>query len=158
MSGFSMQTSGDWKKWTEALQKAGNINYEKVHKKMGEALVSNAHLRFVDEKSPSGEVWKKGYKKSGQTLSNTARLSSSITYKASKKHVEVGTNVIYAAIHQFGGKIKAKKKNFLKFNINGKWSQKKVVVIPKREFIGISGDDKEDIINIFKNTLKGTLK
>lgn len=158
MSGFSQSIQGDWKEWLEALKKAEKLNYQKLHSQMGEVLVANAQLRFKDQVDPSGNQWKKGYKKSGQTLTQTARLSSSITYTATAKQVEVGTNVKYAAIHQFGGKIKAKKKKFLKFAVNGKWAQKKVVTIPARPYIGFSQDDREDIKALFKQALKGTLK
>lgn len=39
----------------------------------------------------------------GKTLIDSARLMNSITSRASKDRVTIGTNVIYAAIHQLGG-------------------------------------------------------
>ena len=158
MSGFGQKMQGDWKKFQDALKTAENVDYNKMHKQMGEAFVSNIHLRFVDQVDPQGEPWKKGYKKSGQTLTRNATLSSSFTYKASAKHVEVGSNVIYAAIHHFGGKIRAKKKNFLKFNIDGRWAQKKYVVMPKREIVGFSKPDEQDIATIFNRFITGGRK
>ncbi len=41
----------------------------------------------------------------GKTLIDTARLKNSMTMRAGRRHVAVGTNVAYAAIHQFGGRI-----------------------------------------------------
>lgn len=158
MSGFSQTMEGDWKKLQEAMKKAGNINYQKLHKQIGEALAANTQLRFVDQVDPKGNKWKKGHKTSGQTLTKTTRLSSSVTYNATKRQVEVGTNVKYAAIHQFGGTIKAKKKKALRFNVNGKWAMKKKVTMPKRPFIGFSKDDEADIKRLFQDALKGTLK
>ena len=46
---------------------------------------------------------KRAIRDSGQTLVDTARLSSSIVYEVSGNQILVGTNVEYAAIHQFGG-------------------------------------------------------
>ena len=40
-----------------------------------------------------------------QILRDTGRLSASITSRAGNNTAEIGTNVVYAAIHQFGGDI-----------------------------------------------------
>jgi phage virion morphogenesis protein len=42
----------------------------------------------------------------GQTLKQSGRLHNSITYAITGRKVTWGTNKIYAAIHNFGGKIK----------------------------------------------------
>lgn len=49
---------------------------------------------------------RKGEKKTGKTLQDTGRLRKSITFRVKGKRVIVGTNVKYAAIHNFGGTIK----------------------------------------------------
>jgi len=52
--------------------------------------------------------WKKSKRakrEHGQTLVDTARLKKSITMQVSGKKLIVGTNVKYAAMHHFGGKI-----------------------------------------------------
>lgn len=49
--------------------------------------------------------------------------------------VGVGTNVIYARIHELGGTIKAKKGKYLKFYIKGKFIQVKQVTIPARPYL-----------------------
>lgn len=46
---------------------------------------------------------RKGEFKKGKTLQKTGRLRNSITYEVRGTDVIVGTNVKYAAIHQFGG-------------------------------------------------------
>ena len=40
----------------------------------------------------------------GKILLDTGHLRGSITYKASRTGVRVGTNVVYGRIHQLGGK------------------------------------------------------
>lgn len=85
-------------------------------KSFGRVLKTGAQLRFRQGKSPDGKPWEKSRRSSGeggQTMSITRRLRNSITYRASHDSVEIGTNVAYAAIHQFGGIIRAKNGPFL---------------------------------------------
>lgn len=82
---------------------------------LGRALKSGAQLRFRSMTGPDGTQWPKSRRAAGggQTLSMTRRLRNSITFAATRDSVTVGTNVLYAAIHQFGGIIKAKNGPFL---------------------------------------------
>lgn len=83
---------------------------------IGRALKTGAQLRFRSATGPQGQAWEKSFRakhEGGQTLSLTRRLRNSITYQATGNSVAVGTNVIYAAIHQFGGTIRAKAGPFL---------------------------------------------
>lgn len=80
------------------------------------ALVTGAQMRFRTQTSPTGQPWQKSHRAStegGQTLSQTRRLRNSITGLATGTTATVGTNVVYAAIHQFGGVIRAKAGPFL---------------------------------------------
>lgn len=83
---------------------------------MGRALKTGTQMRFRTTTGPDGGQWEKSFRarhEGGQTLSLTRRLRNSITYQATGSSVAVGTNVIYAAIHQFGGTIRAKAGPFL---------------------------------------------
>jgi len=83
---------------------------------MGRVLKTGAQLRFRTATGPDGQAWLKSFRarnEGGQTLSLTRRLRNSITYEAGNTSVTVGTNVVYAAIHQFGGVIRAKNGPFL---------------------------------------------
>jgi len=67
----------------------------------------------------------------------TGQLRNSWQVKTEEKgavgfSVSLGTSVIYARIHQFGGVIKPKIKEFLVFKIAGKLIMTKRVTIPKR--------------------------
>jgi phage gpG-like protein len=60
--------------------------------------------------------------------------------------VSLGTNVIYAAIHNFGGVIVPKNKSALAFpGLGGGTIFAKKVTIPKRTFMGIGDDDEQKI-------------
>ena len=118
--------------------------------------ISERCVRSVKENFQQGgrpKKWKKSAraKKGGKTLIDTSRLINSITYQSFGDETRVGTNTIYAAIHNFGGTIKAKNKPFLKFQIDGQWKQVKSVDMPKREFMIIHNDDIEYIEDVVLN-------
>ena len=81
----------------------------------------------------------------GRTMVDTGRLMKYITSRAYRDRAEVGTNVIYAAIHQFGGDIEASRSKYLKFRIGGRWAQKKKVRIPARPFLVVQDEDWQEI-------------
>ncbi|WP_416863892.1 phage virion morphogenesis protein [Helicobacter ganmani] len=88
---------------------------------------------FEKETSPFGEKWKplssvtlkksKGLKKK---LVDKGKLVNSIHTSHTTKSASIGTSVVYARIHQFGGKAGRNHK----------------VIIPARPFIPISKEDK----------------
>ena len=83
---------------------------------IGRVLKTGAQLRFRTTTGPDGQAWEKSFRaknEGGQTLSLTRRLRNSITYQATGSSVQVGTNVVYAAVHQFGATIRAKSGPFL---------------------------------------------
>jgi phage gpG-like protein len=65
-------------------------------------------------------------------------LQKSITHRASATQVQVGTNRVYAAIHQFGGRAGRGKK----------------VDIPARPFLGLSDADRSSILTITTRLLE----
>lgn len=69
--------------------------------------------------------------------------------------VNVGTNVIYAAIHEFGGIIKAKNAPFLHFVIDGRHILTKSVNMPARPYMRPAVDEnREAIFETIANQLK----
>jgi phage gpG-like protein len=81
---------------------------------IGSDIVADSALRFRGSRDPYGVPWRplarstvaRRRKGSSQPLLDTGRLRSSISYRLlGSTGVEVGTNVRYAAIHQFGGTI-----------------------------------------------------
>lgn len=85
---------------------------------IGQMLVTEADLAFREQRDPWGDKWKalrpstlrarrkgKGAGKTAHILRDTGRLASSISYSTETNSVVVGTNVVYSAIHQFGGEI-----------------------------------------------------
>ena len=129
-NGVSLNWGGLDKAVGNAAKKLANTRL--LMASVGEALVSGTVRRFIDEKDPSGKSWKpseRAVEEGGKTLTDTARLRQSIDYAATPSKVMVGSNVIYARIHQLGGSIKPKKGKSLKFKgKSGKmpWSRRSI--------------------------------
>lgn len=81
-----------------------------------------------------------GNKLSGQVLrtrSNVLRSSINAKTTSYKNSIigQVGTNVKYARIHEYGGIIKAQRAKYLRFQIGDRWVMRKQVVMPQRSFL-----------------------
>ncbi len=114
---------------------------------IGGEIAESTQRRFETETEPSGGPWPPSIRArmmGGRTLTQSGRLVRSITHEASDNSVAVGTNVIYAAIHQIGGKITAKTAKGLRFRLPGGAGSRTVksVTIPARPFLGLSGEDE----------------
>ena len=110
--------------------------------RLGRAMVSDIDMNFRRSRGPDGTPWEGLKHRSGQPLRDTGRLQRSITYQATDTETEVGTNLKYAAVHQFGATIKPKKGKFLVFPIKGAGGQTRYafvrqVIIPARPYIGL---------------------
>lgn len=79
---------------------------------IGASMVISTQHRFETESDPAGKKWaplakstlrrKKG---DARILRFRNRLYGSITHNATPSYLEWGTNVVYAAVHQFGATI-----------------------------------------------------
>jgi phage gpG-like protein len=78
----------------------------KLARALAEEARTQVHIGFEREEDPEGVPWKPSW--SPNTLRVTGRLRNSITTQAWNKGFTLATNVNYAAIHQYGGVIKAK--------------------------------------------------
>lgn len=121
---------------------------------IGTALVGSTQRRFATQTDPEGNHWlavNSDYaatKRNVRILTESGRLRSSINSRPSQDEVRIGTNVVYAAIHQFGGTISAKGGGFLSFRIGGQFVKVRSVKIEARPYLGISADDREEVSDI----------
>ena len=87
----------------------------------------------------SGAKWPDLKYRNGKPLQDTGRLRNSITWELRPGGVRVGTNVIYAAVHNFGAVIKPKRAKFLAIPVGGGSIRLvKSVTIPQREYAYVS--------------------
>jgi phage virion morphogenesis protein len=143
MSGFSIRVRIDDREVTGGLEalRRNIADLTPAMKGIGQTIVTDADLCFRQESDPWGQQWKalaastirrrrKG-PSSGRDkiLRDTGRLSKSINYRATSKSVTVGTNVIYSAIHQYGGKA----------------GRNRRVTIPRRAFLPIGANGEADL-------------
>jgi phage virion morphogenesis protein len=146
-SGASMKWGG-FDKALNKFQDALANQKKALLEACGDALVSGTLKRFQDEEDPQGQKWAP-VARSGKILTDTARLRNSIDSAVAGDTVLVGSNVIYALIHQEGGVIKPVNKKSLKFKVGkgkgGKWVSAKQVTIKARPYLGISTEDWQEI-------------
>ena len=143
---------------------------------IGLSLVTSTQHRFDTSTSVDGSPWPPSLrvkKHGGETLILSGRLYRSITANASATGVEIGTNVVYAAIHQFGGTVnqgarhqtlhfRTDKAGRQRFSTAKKSNRSKDVAVhahtitmPARPFIGLDDDDDAAILKIAENWLAG---
>jgi len=77
-------------------------------------------------------------------------VKSRVTQLGNKISGRVGSPVVYAAIHEYGGIIRPKNAKYLVFQIDSKWIRTKKVTMPKREWLSKSlYDVKPQIERVF---------
>lgn len=119
---------------------------------VGNDLVVSTQERIRAERSPEGGGWpalNPGYaatKRASGMLQASGALIRSLTSQVEGSTLRVGTNRIYAAIHQFGGTITAKEGKRLAFRLGKSQVFARSVTIPARPYLGISKEDQVEII------------
>lgn len=148
---------------------------------IGGAMVQRTQERFERGEGPGGAKWQPSQRalaEGGKTLIDTARLMQSITHRVTAEGVEWGTNVEYAAIHQFGGVIETKARTqTLAFGKDGRFASRKSAKrrkagaiaiaiaelhafsfkMPARPYIGFDETDRKTIEDILGNRIAAAL-
>lgn len=107
-------------------------------KNLGEELLDSTKQRFVDMVAPDGAAWAplapqtqvQKKKNRDKILTLSGDLSNLMHYQIRGNTLEVGSDRVYAATHQFG---------------RG--------AIPARPFLGLSRTDEQSIVDIVKEHL-----
>lgn len=118
---------------------------------------ASTRQRFVDQAGPDGQAWppsQRVQEHGGKTLIQDRHLLDSIVSNSGADFAEWGSDVIYAAIHQFGGEIVPKSAESLFFRLpDGTGRRVKKVTIPERPYLGFNDDDEVNVIDIINNNL-----
>jgi phage virion morphogenesis protein len=178
MSGIRMELKGQQAALGElAGYQARARDARGMYESIGLSLVTSTQHRFETSTAPDGSVWPPSLRvlaNGGRTLVLSARLMRSITYQASASGVEVGTNVIYAAIHQLSGAIRqAARTAVLHFKTNKRTGQARfakpgkadrarkaaigahTIKMPARPFIGLDDADDRSILKSAESWIAG---
>ena len=129
-----------------------------VFKNIGEHVQATTIDRFAEQKSPEGVPWKPllpiyaATKKGPGILRETGQMAQ-IVYQVAEDMLQVGTNAIYAAVHQFGATIRPKEKKALAFMLGGQQVIVSKVEIPARPFLGLTADDQLEISGLVEDYL-----
>ena len=128
----------------EALSHLGQQigDLEPVFRDMGEYLIRSTRERFGQAESPQGTPWaplspryqRRKKRNIHRILVLYGDLKDSIHYSAGPRELQVGTNLIYGASHQFG---------------------RPEAGIPARPFLGLSGRDRAEVLQILRDHLAG---
>lgn len=106
---------------------------------------SAAHRIGVTNLAPDGTPWKPSQRATETgtpTLHLSGLLMRSITQQPAADHVLVGSNVLYAAVHQMGaakgslGVSTSTGRNGRRYSVNSPWGD-----IPARPYLGLSEED-----------------
>lgn len=161
MSSISVRIEGDTDRLLAKLQSMENVDKAGIMNAIAEGIRTSTIERFRNQESPEGKKWKpsiRAVETGGNTLIQSTALRTSIRAESDSAGAAVGTNLVYAATHQFGAErtIRAKNGKYLRFKVGGKWvSVPSVSVsIPARPFLGISKEDEEEIREILEDAFR----
>jgi phage virion morphogenesis protein len=129
----------------EIEKAAGNML--PVFQVIGRKVTAKINIGFRSGRGPTGSVWAPLRFRNGQPLRDTGRLNRSITANATQQYVDIGTNVQYGPVHQFGATIKPKKAKRLVFanKARGGLVFAKQVTIPARPFLPLNAAGQVDL-------------
>jgi phage virion morphogenesis protein len=119
-----------------------------VMRDIGEILVASTKQRFQTETDPEGRAWApnspvtRARKRNPHILTESGMLGDSIRYmlKDGGKGVSIGSNRVYAAMMQLGGK---------KAMFPHLWGD-----IPARPYLGVSHQDSVDLLEAFRRRIR----
>ena len=145
------------RKWLAAAPRDGRRNAAPAN---GMVLVRGTHERFRAERDPEGNAWARlnpeyaRTKKGPGILRETSMLMRSIFYKATSDAIHVGTNRVYARVHQLGDTIRPKSRPKLVFKLGSRWVRAKQVTIPARPYLGVSREDERAIRDVIEALIR----
>lgn len=172
----------------QALQSAVDVlqNPQAMFRDMGEYMLIALDARFESQTEPDGTPWqplspayqKRKRKNQDKILTLDGYLKNTLRYQVSDNELAVGSNRIYAAIHQFGGEIQVaarsqqayfnhdsksgevgprfvnkRRANFSQWVTLGPYTIK----IPARPWLGTSSQDDDELLAIANKHLERAL-
>ena len=111
----------------------------------------STRARFKTQTAPDGTAWaalqpwyqKEKRRNKNRILTLNGYLRGQMTWQlVGDRTVEIGSNLPYAAVHQFGATIKPRAAKVLMF----RGHVAKSVTIPARPYLGLSDEDRSEIV------------
>jgi len=114
-------------------------NLEPAFRDIGEYLLESTQQRFIDQQAPDGTPWEplspntlRHKKRPDRVLTETGTLADTLNYQLGANQLMLGSNMEYAATHQFGREGDG---------------------IPARPFLGIAPFEHKEILTILQDHL-----
>ena len=136
---------------------AASQDFTPAMAEVARVLETGVRERFETGRDPQGQPWtpsQRAIEKGGRTLVDTGALLSSIASASDATSAVVGTNLVYAAIHQAGGTIRPKRGRAL----NTPFGPRGAVKMPARPFLGFGPYEVEEIEDILGRHLADALE
>lgn len=117
-------------------------------------METEARLRFETGTDPAGHPWRPSVRAQatgGKTLVDHGHLLGSIVSASDAHSAIAGTNLVYAAIHQFGGPVRGRQ-SATSANVP------KPRAYPARPFMGFSDYETGEIERILADHIHGALQ
>ncbi len=103
-----MGVTGDFTKLDRLIKKldaaARGAAMESVKKALADEATSQLAFGFRMSRDPYGTPWRPLKRRQGKPLLDTGRLRGSFSAQLTSTGFRIGSNVVYAAPHQFGSK------------------------------------------------------
>ncbi|MFN7400563.1 MAG: phage virion morphogenesis protein [Sandaracinobacter sp.] len=129
---------------------AASSDFSDPMRAIASMLENGVRERFEDGEDPQGKPWvpsQRAREQGGRTLVDTAALLSSIASASDAFSAVVGTNLVYAAIHQFGGQIRGRQSR-------SSQNVPKPRAMPARPFLGFGPYEVGEIETILGDHLR----
>ena len=150
----------------ERLQTFDSDDGRRVMERIGRAMLTSMRLRFRRQAGPDGQAWwpsDRAQREGGQTLRASGRLLRSLTWRAGADWVEAGTNVPYAAAHQFGirrivnvrahRRLRARthrERGAVSVASHPVRAHLRMMFLPARPYAGFDAEDRAEILEILR--------
>ena len=135
---------------SQALNKLikNTSNVEPALAEIGEYLLESTQQRFVDMQAPDGSPWEplsettlSRKNRTDRILTESGTLADTLNYQISNNELSLGSNMEYAAMHQFGG-------------TTSPFSAFPNQEIPARPFLGIAPFERLEILDILNDHIE----
>lgn len=118
-------------------------NFDRARRNIGEYMLGEIQDRFDDQRLVDGNPMPQSQAaiaRKGKTLIDTHRLYDSYVYQLTREGLELGSALIYAAIHHFGGQAGRGRK----------------VTLPSRPVMGLNADDERRVGDFLVAAIEGS--
>lgn len=130
----------------EVITRLATFDENELLTTIGAVGESQTRRRITDEKTaPDGTPWKPNLEGTSILMRSGDNLLGSVAYITGSGTVAWGASWWLAHVHQDGAVIRPKDADKLAFMLGGKLVLAKQVVIPAREFVGVSSENETEL-------------